>query len=83
MSRAHGRGEKVARWTAVALFAAGLIVALVVGAWAVGALVFSSGVVFLGVGSLREDWAVGLAMVAVGLAAIVGVLGHMLTGVGI
>lgn len=83
MSRAHGRGEKVARWTAVALFAAGLIVALVVGAWAVGALVFSSGVVFLGVGSLREDRAVGLAMMAVGLAAIVGVLGHMLAGVGI
>lgn len=74
---------KVVGWGAVALLVAGLVVALVVGAWAGGALVFSIGVVFLGAGSLAGDRAVGLAMVVVGLAAVVGVLGHMLTGVGV
>lgn len=70
-------------WIAVTLFVAGLVVALFAGAWAVGALVFSSGAVLLGAGSLAEDRAVGLAMMAVGLAAVAGVLGHMLTGVGV
>ncbi len=71
------------RWIAITLFAAGIAVALFAGAWAVGALVFSAGVVSLGAGSLAEDRAVGLVTMAVGLEAAVGVLGHMLTGVGV
>ncbi len=62
-----------ARWAAVALFAAGLGVALLVGARAAGALIFSSGIGRLVAGSHSEDRAVGMALVVVG----VGVLGHV------
>lgn len=70
------------RWMAVLLFAAGVFVALLFEAWAAGALVFSAGVVVLGSGSMLEDRAVGLVLIVVGVGAIVGVLGHLVTGVG-
>lgn len=70
------------RWMAVLLFAAGLTVALLFKAWTAGALVFSAGVVVLGVGSLTEDRAVGMVMIMVGVGGIIGVLGHIVTGVG-
>lgn len=69
-------------WMAVLLFAVGLTVALFFEAWAAGALVFSAGVVVLGVGSLPGDRAVGLVMILAGAGAMVGVLGHLVTGVG-
>lgn len=66
---------------AVLLFAAGLFTALLFD-WVVGALVFSAGVVVLGSGSMMEDRAVGLVLIVVGVGAMVGVLGHFVTGVG-
>ncbi len=73
---------KLANWAAVAFFVAGLVVAVFVGARAVGGMIFALGVVCLGVGSLARDRAVGVAMIVAGLAAAIGVLGHMITGVG-
>lgn len=71
------------RWMAVLLFASGLTVALLLDAWAAGAFVFSGGAVVLGVGHLSGDRAVGLAMILAGIGAMVGVLGHLVTGVGL
>lgn len=69
-------------WIAVLLLASGVLVALLPGARVTGALVFSLGAVVLGAGSLAEDRAVGLVMILVGVGAIVGVLGHIVTSVG-
>lgn len=54
--------------------------ALLLGTWAVGALLFSSGVVVLGIGSLG-DWSVGIVLIIAGLGAVVGILAHLVTGV--
>lgn len=71
----------VSRWIAILLFAAGLFMALLFD-WVLGSLVFSSGVVVLGSGSMPEDRAVGVVLIVVGVGAMVGVLGHLVTGVG-
>lgn len=50
--------------------------------WVLGALIFSSGVVVLGSGSMVEDRAVGVVLIVVGVGAMAGILGHLVTGVG-
>lgn len=71
----------VSRWIAILLFAAGLFMALLFD-WVLGALIFSSGVVVLGSGSMVEDRAVGVVLIVVGVGAMAGILGHLVTGVG-
>ena len=70
------------RWTAALIIPTGLVVALLSGAWEVGAIISSSGVVLLGVVSLAKDGAVAMMLIVVGTAGVIGVLGHLLTGVG-
>lgn len=53
------------------------------GALRAGALVFASAVVFFGTGGLLEgveDRAVVLVILSVGVLSVIGVLGHLLTG---
>ena len=70
------------RWTAALIIPTGLVVALLSGVWEVGAIISSSGVVMLGVVSLAKDRAVAMMLIVVGTAGVIGVLGHLLTGVG-
>lgn len=74
---------KIAHTLAVVFLAGGLLGALLTGNWRIGALIFSLGAVLLGFGSLfgNKDKAVGWVMIAVGVAAVLGVVAHLLTGV--
>lgn len=75
------RSSTVTGWAAALLFAAGLGIAFFFRAQ--GALVFSFGVVVLGAGALRRDRAVGVMLIVVGSFAILGLIGHLVTGVGL
>jgi hypothetical protein len=70
-------------WVATLLFLIGLSVAPLLEARAAGALVFSPGVAIMGIGTLVRDRAVGIALILMGAAAIVGVVEHNVTGVGL
>lgn len=74
--------EKSARVIAVLLFATGIVFAIATGLWWVGALIFSAGAIFLGIGTVvgGGDRAVGMVMVFIGCLAVLGVVFHMLTG---
>ena len=77
----NGSGLKAATgWTAALLFSVGLGIAFFFRAQ--GALVFSFGVVVLGVGAIGGDRAVGTMLIAAGSFAILRLIGHLVTGVG-
>ena len=73
---------KTLKYLAGACAVAGLLVAAT-GALRVGALLFASAVILFGAGGLLEgvgDRAVGFVLLFVGAISVVGVAGHLLTG---
>lgn len=69
--------------TAALLFLTGLSVALLLEARTVGTLVFPYSVAVMGTSTLVRDWAVGIALILVEAATIVGGVRHIVTGVGL
>lgn len=70
-------------WVATLLFLIELSVAPLLEARAAGALAFSPGVAIMGIGTLVRDRAVRIALILMGATAMVGAVGHIVTGVGL
>lgn len=70
------------RWSAAVLLLTALIL-VPFGAWAAGALAFGSAVLVWGVDSVvsGEDRAVRLVLVVAGAGSVLGVVGHLASGV--
>lgn len=76
--------RRISQWSASALLLGGTLAAFF-GAWAAGALAFGSAIAIWGVGSIAsgEDRAVGWVLVVVGVVSVLGVVGHLVSGVGV
>ncbi len=74
---------KISRWSAGALLVVGAFLAFS-GALTTGAMAFGSAVLVWGLGSVAggEDRAVGWVLVVAGAGSVIGVIGHLVSGVG-